>query len=96
MGRPCSRTGVVSATNEPDKFIVNAAIPIGALPPGDFIVRAIVGLEDQPAGRVYRIFRKGALRGMGSGPSSVLGPWSCVRSPGPAFGPLVLRPVRWP
>ena len=50
--------GVVSATNEPDKFIVNAAIPIGALPPGDFIVRAIVGLEDQPAGRVYRIFRK--------------------------------------
>ena len=50
--------GVVSATNEPDKFVVNAAIPIGALPPGDFIVRAIVGLEDQPAGRVYRIFRK--------------------------------------
>jgi VWFA-related protein len=51
--------GVVSATTENDKFIVNAAIPIGALPPGDFIVRAIVGLEDQPAGRVYRIFRKG-------------------------------------
>jgi hypothetical protein len=50
--------GVVSATNESDKFVVNAAIPIGALPPGDFIVRAIVGLEDQPAGRVYRIFRK--------------------------------------
>lgn len=50
--------GVVSGTAEEDKFIVNAAIPIGALPPGDFIVRAIVGLEGQPAGRVYRIFRK--------------------------------------
>jgi hypothetical protein len=50
--------GVLSATNEPDKFIVNAAVPIGALPPGDYVVRAVVGVEGQPAGRVIRTFRK--------------------------------------
>jgi len=50
--------GVVSATNEDDKFLVNAAIPIGTLAPGDYIVRAIIGLEGSPAERVYRTFRK--------------------------------------
>jgi hypothetical protein len=42
----------------PDKFVVNAAVPIGALPAGDFVVRAVVGVEGQAAGRVYRTFRK--------------------------------------
>jgi len=50
--------GVVSATEEKDKFVVNAAIPIGGLTAGDYVVRAIIGLESQPAGRVFRAFRK--------------------------------------
>lgn len=41
-----------------DCYIATGAIPIGALPPGDFIVRATVGVEGQPAGRVVRTLRK--------------------------------------
>jgi VWFA-related protein len=48
----------VSRTSEEDKFEVLAAIPIGALPPGDYVVRAIVNLEGQAEGRVVRTLRK--------------------------------------
>jgi VWFA-related protein len=41
-----------------DRYIATGAIPIGALPPGDYVVRAIVGIEGQPAGRVVRTLRK--------------------------------------
>jgi hypothetical protein len=59
--------GVVSATEEKDKFVVNAAIPIGGLTAGDYVVRAIIGLENQPAGRVFRAFRKvGLIRSVAS------------------------------
>ncbi len=50
--------GAFAATNEPDKFLVTAALPVGALPPGDYVVRATVGAQDQPAGRVVRTLRK--------------------------------------
>ena len=33
------------------------SIALGALPPGDYIVRAIVGLDGQPAGRTLRTLR---------------------------------------
>jgi VWFA-related protein len=48
----------VDATTEADRFNVTAAIPVGALPPGDYVVRAIIGLEGQPEGRVVRTLRK--------------------------------------
>jgi VWFA-related protein len=48
----------VDPTGDPDRFNVTAAIPLGALPPGDYVVRAIVGLDGQPEGRVVRTLRK--------------------------------------
>jgi len=48
----------VDATQEPDRFNVTAAIPLGALPAGDYVIRAIVGLDGQPEGRVVRTLRK--------------------------------------
>jgi hypothetical protein len=42
----------------PNRYIATGAIPIGSLPAGDFAVRAIVGADGQPAGRVIRTLRK--------------------------------------
>lgn len=50
--------GAFAATTEADRFLVTAAIPIGSLPPGDYVVRATVAAQDQAAGRVVRPFRK--------------------------------------
>jgi hypothetical protein len=50
--------GAFAATNEPDRFIVTAAIPVGALPPGDYAIRAIVAAQGQAGGRVVRTIRK--------------------------------------
>jgi hypothetical protein len=50
--------GAFAATSEPDKFIVTAALPVGALPPGDYAVRAIVQAQGHPGGRVVRTLRK--------------------------------------
>jgi hypothetical protein len=41
-----------------NRYSASGALPIGSLPPGDYIVRAIVGLEGQPATRVVRTLRK--------------------------------------
>ena len=48
----------VSESRSGERRLATIAIPIGALPPGDYIVRAIVSLEGQPAGRVSRTLRK--------------------------------------
>lgn len=50
--------GAVERTRSADRLIANAAIPIGGLPPGDYVVRAVVSMEGQPAGRVARTLRK--------------------------------------
>jgi hypothetical protein len=50
--------GVFDATSEPDRFVITAALAIGALPPGDYVVRATVAAKDQPAGRVLGTLRK--------------------------------------
>lgn len=42
----------------PNRYTARGAIPIGALPPGDYIVRAMVGVEGHPATRVIRTLRK--------------------------------------
>ena len=49
---------ILEATNDRDRFIARGTIPIGALPPGDFVARAIVEQKGQPAGRVLRTIRK--------------------------------------
>ncbi len=45
-------------TSEPDKFILTGEIPIGTLAPGDYVVRAFVGIQGQPEGKVIKTFRK--------------------------------------
>ena len=46
--------------NDAPHYLASGAVPIGALPPGDFVVRAIVGIDGQPTGRVVRTLRKAA------------------------------------
>ena len=41
-----------------NRYIAMGAVPIGALPPGDYVVRAIIGVEGQPMTRVTRTLRK--------------------------------------
>ena len=53
-----SQVAVFAATDEPDKFVATAVLPIGTLPPGDYVVRAAVALEKQPVTRVVRALRK--------------------------------------
>jgi hypothetical protein len=50
--------GAFAATNEPDRFTITAALPIGALAPGDYVVRATVAAQGQAGGRVLRPLRK--------------------------------------
>ena len=45
-------------STEPERYVAKGALPIGALPPGDYVVRAIVGLEGHPPTRVERTLRK--------------------------------------
>jgi hypothetical protein len=48
----------LEATSEPGRFTATGAIPLAALKPGDYVARAIVGVEGQPAGRVIKTIRK--------------------------------------
>jgi hypothetical protein len=50
--------GSIGATQEPNRYSATAAVPIGSLPPGDYVVRAVVGVPGQPSGRVLRTLRK--------------------------------------
>jgi hypothetical protein len=47
-----------SATNEDDKVGVTGTIPVGALEPGDYVVRAVVTVAGQGSARVLRTLRK--------------------------------------
>lgn len=40
------------------RYVAKGALPIGALPPGDYTVRAMVGLDAHPMTRVIRTLRK--------------------------------------
>ena len=48
----------IGATSDADRHIATAALPIGALPPGDFVVRAIVNTAGQVSGMVTQTLRK--------------------------------------
>lgn len=47
----------IDATGD-GRYMAKGAVPIGALPPGDYVVRALVGLEGQAITRVTRTLRK--------------------------------------
>ena len=50
--------GAIKAISGQDRFIATVAVPIGALPPGDYVVRVSIAAAGQPAGRVMRTLRK--------------------------------------
>jgi hypothetical protein len=41
-----------------NRVVATGAVPIGALPPGDYVVRGVIRLEDGRTGRVTRTLRK--------------------------------------
>ena len=51
--------GTFAATGEPGKYGVTAKIPLANLAPGDYVVRAIVGVPGKPGARVIRTLHKG-------------------------------------
>jgi hypothetical protein len=57
---PAAVRGAMRITGEPseDQHVALGGIPIGSLPPGDIIVRAIVSLDGTPVGTVSRTLRK--------------------------------------
>lgn len=48
----------IEATQDPQRFTATGAVPLGALPPGDYIARITIGVDGGPYGRVIRAFRK--------------------------------------
>jgi hypothetical protein len=48
----------IQASQDAGRFTAQGAVPIGALPPGDYVVRALVGVDGQPIGQVTRTMRK--------------------------------------
>ncbi len=57
---PASVSGAMRITGgaSDDRHVALGGIPIGALPPGDIVVRAIVSVDGKPVGRVTRTLRK--------------------------------------
>ena len=45
-----------------NRYAATGAVPLGALPPGDYVVRAMIALEGHPMTRVLRTIRKAAVR----------------------------------
>jgi hypothetical protein len=43
-----------------DRYVASGTLPLGAVPPGDYVARAVIGLEGQPVSRVVRTVRKTA------------------------------------
>jgi hypothetical protein len=48
----------IEPTVDEGRFTARGAIPLGALPPGDYVARVWIGIDGQPIGRVFRAFRK--------------------------------------
>jgi hypothetical protein len=47
-----------AASSEPDRFTLTGTFPLDSLKPGDYIVRAIIGVQGEPQGQVVRTLRK--------------------------------------
>jgi len=56
---PAMSTAPLALTRaDATRVVATGTIPLGALPPGDYVVRGIIRLEDGTAGRVVRTLRK--------------------------------------
>ena len=51
-------TATASPTKEEGKLVVTGTIPVGALAPGDYVIRAVVTVPGQGSARVLRTLRK--------------------------------------
>lgn len=51
---------IALARADEGRVVAKGAVPIGALPPGDYVVRGVIRLEDGTTGRVTRTLRKAA------------------------------------
>ena len=50
--------GSITATTEAGKYTVMGALPVGALPPGDYVIRGIVATQGESPARLTRTLRK--------------------------------------
>lgn len=57
-GEPIQLPLTPSATSEQDRFLLSAKLPIAALPAGDFLVRAVVGVEGEKDATITTTLRK--------------------------------------
>jgi hypothetical protein len=53
-----SMPAAITPTEDASRAMLTAVIPLGALPAGDYVIRAIVSSPDGPSGRVVRTLRK--------------------------------------
>jgi hypothetical protein len=61
-GPAMARVPVVLTRADDTRVVATGTIPLGALPPGDYVIRAVVRLEDGTTGRVTRTLRKVATK----------------------------------
>jgi hypothetical protein len=57
-GPPLASVPLALSRADESRVTATGAVPLGALPPGDYVVRGIIRLEDGTVGRVTRTLRK--------------------------------------
>ena len=57
-GAPLATLPLALKRADDSRVVATGAVPLGALAPGDYVVRGIIRLEDGPTGRVTRTLRK--------------------------------------
>jgi len=57
-GAPIASVPVALTRADDTRVVATGTVPLGALPPGDYVVRGIIRLEDGTTGRVVRTLRK--------------------------------------
>jgi len=57
-GPPLASVPLALSRADESRVTATGAVPLGALPPGDYVVRGIIRLEDGTTGRVMRTLRK--------------------------------------
>ena len=57
-GPPLASVALALSRADDSRVTATGAVPLGALPPGDYVVRGVIRLEDGTVGRVTRTLRK--------------------------------------
>ena len=59
-GPPLAVVPLALKRSHDSRVVASGAVPLGALAPGDYVIRGIIKLEDGTTGRVARTLRKAA------------------------------------